>query len=43
MSARWRKDALPEAIGRARAHPEWAEADGSHKDEAIAELARALA
>ena len=43
VSARWRKDALPEAIGRARAHPEWAEADGSHKDEAIAELARALA
>ena len=43
VSVRWRKDALPEAIGRARAHPEWAEADGSHKDEAIAELARALA
>ena len=43
VSARWRKDALPEAIGRARAHPEWAGADGSHKDEAIAELARALA
>ncbi|HRG70795.1 MAG TPA: DUF3482 domain-containing protein, partial [Thauera aminoaromatica] len=43
VSVRWRKDALPEAIGRARAHPEWAEADGGHKDEAIAELARALA
>ena len=43
VSARWRKDALPEAIGRARAHPEWAEVDGGHKDEAIAELARSLA
>lgn len=40
----WRSGALPAALGRARAHPEWAgEAADADKDEAIAELLAALA
>ncbi len=40
---RWRREALPAAIERARAHPEWANADGGEdRDEALSELAAAL-
>ncbi len=37
----WRSGSLPGALTRARAHPEWADADGGgdDKDDAVAELA----
>jgi len=40
---RWRKGALPDALARARAHPEWAlDHGGQDKEGVIAELAQAL-
>ena len=43
VAERWRKGALPYALERARAHPEWVDADGDEEREAaIAELCAAL-
>jgi hypothetical protein len=41
---RWRKGALPYALEKARAHPEWADGEGDERrDEAVRELAAELA
>lgn len=40
---RWRREALPSVIERARGHPEWARADDSEeREEAVSELAAEL-
>ena len=41
LTRQWRTGSLPAALIRARAHPEWAGADGGadDKDDAVAELA----
>ncbi|HQZ03208.1 MAG TPA: GTPase/DUF3482 domain-containing protein [Thauera sp.] len=43
VAERWRKGALPYALEKARAHPEWVDEDGDEEREAaIAELSAAL-